>query len=54
MEFVHLNAIKAGWGSAAGTVTKVTLVKPYVEEELRAILLRNDMEKYLYALTGER
>lgn len=33
MEYVHLNAIKAGWGSAAGTVTKVTLVKPYVEEE---------------------
>lgn len=32
MEYVHLNAIKAGWGSAAGTVTKVTLVKPYVEE----------------------
>ena len=29
------------------------IVKPYVEEELRAILLRNDMEKYLYALTGE-
>lgn len=30
------------------------IVKPYVEEELRTILLRNNMEKYLYALTGER
>lgn len=30
------------------------IVKPYVEEALRAILLRNSMEKYLYALTGER
>ena len=26
-EFVHLNAIKYGWGSAAGTVTKIKLVK---------------------------
>jgi len=26
-EFVHLNAIKTGWGSAAGTITKIALVK---------------------------
>ena len=30
------------------------IVKPYIEQELREILLRNDMEKYLFALTGER
>ena len=29
MEFVHLNAIKTGWGSPAGTITKISLVKPY-------------------------
>lgn len=28
--------------------------RPYVDIELRNILLANDMEKYLYALTGER
>ena len=28
--------------------------KPYMDIELRNILLANDMEKYLYALTGER
>lgn len=28
--------------------------KPYVDIELRNILLANNMEKYLYALTGER
>ena len=43
----------------AGLVKKVekntkSIVKPYVEQELRTILLRNNMEKYLYALTGER
>ena len=26
MEYVHLNAIKTGWGSPAGTITKVALV----------------------------
>lgn len=29
MEFVHLNAIKTGWGSPGGTITKISLVKPY-------------------------
>ncbi len=29
MEYVHLNAIKTGWGSPAGTITKISLVKPY-------------------------
>ena len=29
MEFVHLNAIKTNWGSPAGTITKISLVKPY-------------------------
>ena len=29
MEFVHLNAIKTGWSSPAGTITKISLVKPY-------------------------
>lgn len=28
--------------------------RPYVDVELRDILLTNNMEKYLYALTGER
>jgi hypothetical protein len=30
------------------------VVKPYIEQELREILIRNNMDKYLYALTGER
>lgn len=29
MEFVHLNAIKTNWGSPGGTITKISLVKPY-------------------------
>ena len=28
--------------------------KPYIEDELRAVLLRNNMQDYLYALTGEQ
>lgn len=27
MEYVHLNAIKTGWGSPAGTISKISLVK---------------------------
>lgn len=30
------------------------IVKPYIEEELRAVLIKNDMCDYLYALTGEQ
>ena len=30
------------------------IVKPYIEEELRAVLIKNDMRDYLYALTGEQ
>lgn len=30
------------------------IVKPYIEDELRAVLLKNDMRDYLYALTGEQ
>lgn len=30
------------------------IIKPYVDVELRNILLTNSMEKYLYVLTGER
>ena len=29
------------------------ITPPYIDQELREILLRNQMEKYLYALTGE-
>lgn len=45
--------LEAGLLKKVGKNEKV-IVRPYVDEELRAILLRNDMEKYLYALTGER
>ena len=43
----------------AGILKKISqsekkIIKPYIEQELREILLRNDMEKYLFALTGER
>ena len=30
------------------------VIKPYIEQELRQGLMANDMEKYLYALTGEK
>ena len=30
------------------------IVKPYIEDELRNLLIKNRLEKYLYALTGER
>lgn len=30
------------------------VIKPYIEQELRQGLMSNDMEKYLYALTGEK
>lgn len=37
-----------------GTKTEKTVVKPYIEQELRQELINNGMEKYLYALTGEK
>lgn len=30
------------------------IAKPYIEDELRMVLLRNNMQDYLYALTGEQ
>ena len=30
------------------------VIKPYIEQELRQELIENNMEKYLYALTGEK
>lgn len=30
------------------------VIKPYIEQELRQELIANNMEKYLYALTGEK
>ena len=30
------------------------VIKPYIEQELRQELMANNMEKYLYALTGEK
>ena len=30
------------------------VIKPYIEQELRQGLMSNDMEKYLYALTGDK
>ncbi len=43
----------------AGILRKVSyrgkeIVRPYIDLELRDILLRNNMEKYLFALTGEQ
>lgn len=43
----------------AGLVTKIStsekrINKPYIDPELRNILMNNKMELYLYALTGER
>lgn len=29
------------------------IIRPYIDDELRNILMSNDMEKYLYTLTGE-
>lgn len=37
-----------------GTKTEKTVVKPYIEQELRQEIINNGMEKYLYALTGEK
>ena len=30
------------------------IAKPYIEDELRTVLLKNNMQDYLYALTGEQ
>ena len=43
----------------AGVIRKESLnsriiTKPYIEQELRDLLIKNGMESYLYALTGER
>ena len=43
----------------AGILRKVSyrgkeIVRPYIDLELKEILLRNNMEKYLFALTGEQ
>lgn len=37
-----------------GTKTEKAIVKPYIEQDLRQELINNGMEKYLYALTGEK
>lgn len=37
-----------------GTKTEKNVVKPYIEMELREELLNKNMDKYLYALTGEK
>ena len=36
-EFVHLNAIKYGWGSATGTITKVALVKNGISTDINKV-----------------
>ncbi|MBR6852118.1 MAG: DUF1819 family protein [Lachnospiraceae bacterium] len=36
------------------TLNRRTIVKPFIEQELRDLLIRNNMESFLYALTGER
>ena len=41
-------------GLLTGKVSEKTIVKPYVEPELRYALQRNAMDRYLAALTGER
>lgn len=45
--------IEAGLVSKLSTSEK-RISKPYIDPELRNILINNNMELYLYALTGER
>lgn len=40
-------------GLIAGKTSEKKITPPYIDPELREILLRNQLEKYLYALTGE-
>lgn len=41
-------------GLLTGKVTEKQISKPYIDSELRYTLQRNAMEKYLFALTGEK
>jgi len=41
-------------GLLSGGATKREITKPYIEPELRTELKNNAMEKYLFALTGEK
>ena len=40
-------------GLLTGEASEKMIVRPYIDQEVKDILLRNNMEKYLYALTGE-
>ena len=40
-------------GLISGKTSEKKIERPYIVTEIRDILLRNQMEKYYYALTGE-
>ena len=40
--------------SIEGNSSEKKICRPYIEQKLREELLSNDMEKYLYSLTGEK
>ena len=40
-------------GLLTGKPSERLISLPYIDQEVKEILLRNNMDKYLYALTGE-
>lgn len=40
-------------GLLAGTVREKKIARPYMEEELKALLKHHNMDKYIAVLTGE-
>ena len=40
-------------GLISGKTSEKKIERPYIDTEIRDVLLRNQMEKYYYALTGE-
>ena len=40
-------------GLLTGKPSERLISLPYIDQEVKEILLRNSMDKYLYALTGE-
>ena len=41
-------------GLLTGKPIERMIARPYIDQEVKEILLRSNMEKYLYALTGEK
>ena len=53
-EFFHLNAIKTGWGSPAGTISSIKIVKGGTSTGIVTQLYKYDGQSAVYNLAGQK